>query len=91
MLGLDAARKTTILFKLKLGETVRTVPTIGFRVEIVYYKNLDFTIWDVGGQISFGQIWNNYFANTDALIYVVDSSDRYRLGEASERLQWLLN
>jgi hypothetical protein len=49
MLGLDAARKTTILFKLKLGETVRTVPTIGFRVEIVYYKNLDFTIWDVGG------------------------------------------
>ena len=29
MLGLDAAGKTTILYKLKLGEIVTTIPTIG--------------------------------------------------------------
>jgi ADP-ribosylation factor protein 1 len=29
MLGLDAAGKTTILFRLKLGEVVTTIPTIG--------------------------------------------------------------
>ena len=49
MLGLDAAGKTTILYKLKLGEVVSSVPTIGFNVETVEYKNIKFTVWDVGG------------------------------------------
>ncbi len=49
MLGLDAAGKTTILYKLKLGEVVSSVPTIGFNVENVEYKNVKFTVWDVGG------------------------------------------
>ena len=35
MVGLDAAGKTTILYKLKLGEIVTTIPTIGFNVETV--------------------------------------------------------
>lgn len=50
MVGLDAAGKTTILYKLKLGEIVTTIPTIGFNVETVEYKNINFTVWDVGGQ-----------------------------------------
>ncbi|CAI7851823.1 unnamed protein product, partial [Closterium sp. NIES-54] len=50
MVGLDAAGKTTILYKLKLGENVTTIPTIGFNVETVEYKNISFTVWDVGGQ-----------------------------------------
>ncbi|MCH97728.1 ADP-ribosylation factor 1-like [Trifolium medium] len=50
MVGLDAAGKTTILYKLKLGEIVTTIPTIGFNVETVEYKNVSFTVWDVGGQ-----------------------------------------
>ncbi len=51
MVGLDAAGKTTILYKLKLGEIVTTIPTIGFNVETVEYKNISFTVWDVGGQV----------------------------------------
>jgi len=50
MLGLDGAGKTTILYKLKLGEIVNTIPTIGFNVERVEYKNVTFTVWDIGGQ-----------------------------------------
>ncbi|MED6174268.1 hypothetical protein PIB30_067512 [Stylosanthes scabra] len=50
MVGLDAAGKTTILYKLKFGEIFTTIPTIGFNVEIVEYKNINFTVWDVGGQ-----------------------------------------
>ncbi|NXX69999.1 ARF3 factor, partial [Spizella passerina] len=50
MVGLDAAGKTTILYKLKLGEIVTTIPTIGFSVETVECKNISFTLWDVGGQ-----------------------------------------
>lgn len=49
MVGLDAAGKTTILYKLKLGEVVSSVPTIGFNVEKVEYKNISFTVWDIGG------------------------------------------
>lgn len=49
MLGLDAAGKTTILYKLKLGEVVSSVPTIGFNVETIEYKNIKFTVWDIGG------------------------------------------
>ena len=39
MVGLDAAGKTTILYKLKLGEVTNTIPTVGFNVETVKYKN----------------------------------------------------
>jgi ADP-ribosylation factor protein 1 len=45
MVGLDAAGKTTVLYKLKLGEVVTTIPTIGFNVETVEYKNINFTVW----------------------------------------------
>ena len=50
MVGLDAAGKTTILYNMKLGEVIAAVPTIGFNVETVKYKNIDFQCWDVGGQ-----------------------------------------
>lgn len=55
--GLDAAGKTTILYKLKLGEIVTTIPTIGFNVETVEYKNICFTVWDVGGQDKIRPLW----------------------------------
>ena len=77
--GLDAAGKTTILYKLKLGEIVTTIPTIGFNVETVEYKNISFTVWDVGGQDKIRPLWRHYFQNTQGLIFVVDSNDRERI------------
>ena len=68
MVGLDAAGKTTILYKLKLGEVVTTIPTIGFNVETVEYKNINFTVWDVGGQSKIRPLWRHYFLNTQAVI-----------------------
>merc|ERR1719508_34174 len=82
MVGLDAAGKTTILYKLKLGEIVTTIPTIGFNVETVEYKNISFTVWDVGGQDKIRPLWRHYFQNTQGLIFVVDSNDRERIGES---------
>ncbi|XP_037616714.1 ADP-ribosylation factor 5 isoform X2 [Sebastes umbrosus] len=67
MVGLDAAGKTTILYKLKLGEIVTTIPTIGFNVETVEYKNICFTVWDVGGQDKIRPLWRHYFQNTQVL------------------------
>ncbi|XP_060075407.1 ADP-ribosylation factor 4 [Ylistrum balloti] len=91
MVGLDAAGKTTILYKLKLGEIVTTIPTIGFNVETVEYKNISFTVWDVGGQDKIRPLWRHYFQNTQGLIFVVDSNDRERIDEAKEELNKMLN
>ncbi|TID15045.1 hypothetical protein CANINC_004716 [Pichia inconspicua] len=91
MVGLDAAGKTTILYKLKLGEIVTTIPTIGFNVETVEYKNISFTVWDVGGQDKIRPLWRHYFQNTQGIIFVVDSNDRDRIAEAREELQRMLN
>ncbi|KAK9516793.1 hypothetical protein VZT92_024704 [Zoarces viviparus] len=91
MVGLDAAGKTTILYKLKLGEIVTTIPTIGFNVETVEYKNINFTVWDVGGQDKIRPLWRHYFQNTQGLIFVVDSNDRERVAESSEELTKMLN
>merc|ERR1711906_85205 len=91
MVGLDAAGKTTILYKLKLGEVVTTIPTIGFNVETVEYKNISFTVWDVGGQDKIRPLWRHYYQNTQGLIFVVDSNDRDRIDDAKEELGRMLN
>merc|ERR1711916_163952 len=91
MVGLDAAGKTTILYKLKLGEIVTTIPTIGFNVETVEYKNISLTVWDVGGQDKIRPLWRHYFQNTQGVIFVVDSNDRDRIGEAREEHHRMLN
>ncbi|KAG4940493.1 hypothetical protein JHK82_044180 [Glycine max] len=97
--GLDAAGKPTILYKLKLGEIVTTIPTIAIPnsfgikhiefwkfcvvllefVLTVEYKNVSFTVWDVGGQDKIPPLWRHYFQNTKGLIFVVDNNDRERI------------
>ncbi|PPD93087.1 hypothetical protein GOBAR_DD09981 [Gossypium barbadense] len=99
MVGLDAAGKTTILYKLKLGEICHHYPNHrsiriffeGFNVETVEYKNISFTVWDVGGQDKIRPLWRHYFQNTQGLIFVVDSNDRDRVVEARDELHRMLN
>lgn len=57
MLGLDAAGKTTILYKLKLCEEFVTIPTIGFNVETIEYENFSLNIWDITSQGCSHGIW----------------------------------
>uniref|UniRef100_A0A7S4P6Z4 ADP-ribosylation factor n=1 Tax=Paramoeba aestuarina TaxID=180227 RepID=A0A7S4P6Z4_9EUKA len=90
MIGLDAAGKTTILYKLKLGEIVTTVPTIGMNVETVEYKNINFTVWDVGGRCNLRALWRHYYQDTRAVIFVVDANDRERVGEAAHEMQRMM-
>ncbi|KAJ6013851.1 Arf GTPase arl1 [Penicillium herquei] len=102
ILGLDNAGKTTLLYRLKhtpginnlrlqIGEVVTTIPTIGFNVESVTYKNLNFNVWDLGGQTSIRPYWRCYYANTAAVIFVIDSTDIERLGTAADELAAMLN
>ena len=91
ILGLDGAGKTTILYKFKLNETVKTMPTIGFNVESIEFKGLNMSVWDVGGQTKIRALWKHYYQNTDGLIFVVDSNDIERVKEAEEELKLMLN
>ncbi|XP_012251858.1 E3 ubiquitin-protein ligase TRIM23-like isoform X2 [Athalia rosae] len=87
ILGLDGAGKTSILFAMRdmaLGSP--PIPTIGFNVESLEYKNLVFALWDVGGQHKLRPLWKHYYHNTQAVVFVVDASDRARFEEAQKEL-----
>lgn len=86
MIGLDAAGKTTILDKLKLNVLRETVPTIGFNVETVQYRNVLFHLWDVGGQMRLRSLWKAYYEGANAVIFVIDSNDRARIPEVIAEL-----
>lgn len=90
MLGLDAAGKTTILYRLKLGQSVTTIPTVGFNVETVSYKNVKFNVWDVGGQDKIRPLWRHYYTGTQGLIFVVDCADKERIEEAKKELHKII-
>ncbi|XP_046365106.1 ADP-ribosylation factor 1-like [Haliotis rufescens] len=90
MHGLDAAGKTTIMYMLKLGEVVSTIPTIGFNVETVTYKNINITSWDVGGRGAIRPLYRHYYPGTDAVLFVVDSNDLERMEQARDELVRLL-
>ena len=75
MLGLADAGKTSLLFRMKQQEFIQSVPTIGFNVETIEYKmGIHFTVWDVGGSPKLRPLWRHYYANTQAIIYVIDAA-----------------
>ena len=93
ILGLDGAGKTTIVYKLVSPNEVITtplVPTIGFNVETVSYKNVKLQVWDLGGQTNIRPYWRCYYPNTNAIIFVVDSADTDRISIARQELLKLL-
>ncbi|KAG8445227.1 hypothetical protein GDO86_010127 [Hymenochirus boettgeri] len=91
MLGLDAAGKSTLLYRFKFKEPFVTIPTVGFNVEMIHTKkNLHLTMWDIGGQKKMRSYWCYYFENTDGLVYVVDSSDKQHMDESKKEFICIL-
>ncbi|XP_073529177.1 ADP-ribosylation factor-like protein 14 [Phyllobates terribilis] len=91
LLGLDAAGKSTVLYRVKFKEPFSTIPTVGFNVEMIQTeKHLQLTIWDVGGQEKLRSFWCYYFENTDGLVYVVDSTNKHTLDESKKQFQQVL-
>ncbi|CAE8673505.1 unnamed protein product, partial [Polarella glacialis] len=82
MLGLDNAGKTTILKKLSEEDISHIMPTQGFNIKSLVHDGFKLNVWDIGGQKTIRPYWSNYFESSDALVYVVDSSDRRRLEES---------
>ncbi|EAX88701.1 small GTP-binding protein, putative [Trichomonas vaginalis G3] len=86
IIGLDNAGKTTALYKLLDGVVINTQPTVGSNVETIERKNVRLQCWDLAGQTAFRKGWTTFFNGTDAIIFVVDSSDRVRMTEARNEL-----
>merc|ERR1711871_1424616 len=90
MLGLDNSGKTSILKRLSDEDITHIQPTQGFNIKSLLHEGFKPNVWDIGGQKTIRPYWKNYFENTDALIYVVDSSDRRCLEESAGELAELL-
>lgn len=75
VLGLDCAGKTTILKSLADENIQQIKPTEGFNIKTMKIGDSQITLWDLGGQKALREYWSNYFSNTSAIIYVVDSAD----------------
>lgn len=86
MIGPDNAGKTTLLYRFLLGDTVCTVPTIGFNVETVEYCERSYILWDIGGSPGVRPLMVHYFENSNMILFVVDASDSSRITEAREML-----
>ena len=91
ILGMQNAGKTTILYRLSLGQIVKTTPTIGSNVEELTYNNVKFQAWDLGGQESTRSVWDVYYMNTDAVVYVIDSQDDEYFEESKAQFHKLIH
>ena len=67
------------MYKLKLNETVTTIPTIGFNVETVTpAPGVTLTVWDVGGQEKIRALWQHYFRGTEGkLLFDIMVKEKY--------------
>ncbi|KAM8857028.1 ADP-ribosylation factor-like protein 6 isoform 3-T3 [Synchiropus picturatus] len=92
-LGLDNSGKTTIINQLKPAnaQTQEIVPTIGFNIEKFKSSSLSFTVFDMSGQSRYRNLWEHYYKESHAIIFVIDSSDKLRMVVAKEELDTLLN
>lgn len=71
--------------------TFEVTPTVGFQVEEFSKNNINFTVYDMSGQGKYRSLWEHYYADVEAIIFVLDSTDRLRMCVAKEELDQLLS
>jgi small GTP-binding protein len=86
VIGLDSAGKTTMLNYLRFEKNIETLPTIGVNVEVLKRENVNLSIFDLGGQLHFRNLWGTLMKGSSAIIFVIDSADRERVEEAKNEL-----
>ncbi|XP_071004671.1 ADP-ribosylation factor-like protein 6 isoform X2 [Oncorhynchus clarkii lewisi] len=72
-------------------QTQDIVPTIGFNIEKFKSSSLSFTVFDMSGQSRYRNLWEHYYKESHAIIFVIDSGDKLRMVVAKEELDTLLN
>ncbi|CAN6312484.1 unnamed protein product [Urochloa humidicola] len=94
ILGVDKAGKTTLLEKLKSiylkGEGLppdRVVPTVGLNIGRIEDANAKLVFWDLGGQVGLRTIWEKYYDEAHAIIYVIDAATASSFEDAKSALE----
>lgn len=90
ILGIDGSGKTSILYQLS-NKNVAVIPTIGFNIEQVKYKGATINFVDMRGEENIRRFWPKFYEGTEAVIFVIDSTDSNRLSEAKDELMRVLN
>ena len=100
IVGLDDSGKSSIINHLKeaqkgnsktRGPSFEATPTVGFQEEKFCRSNINFSVFDMSGQSRYRNLWESYYRGADAVIFVVDSSDRLRVCVAKEELEMLMS
>ncbi|CAM9277281.1 unnamed protein product, partial [Ectocarpus fasciculatus] len=86
IIGVDNAGKTTLLERIKtqFGASHglppnKIPPTIGMNLAKIKYKGNQVVIWDLGGQTKMRKVWESYYTEANAVVFIVDSADTSRL------------
>ncbi|KAI8893916.1 ADP-ribosylation factor family-domain-containing protein [Globomyces pollinis-pini] len=94
IIGLDNAGKTTLLERIKVLynhtkglDPVQIAPTVGLNVGKVNVHSSRLNFWDLGGQKQLHSIWEKYYDDCHAIMFVVDSTDRERIEEVKTILE----
>ena len=90
ILGLDNAGKTTFLESAKTRLTPhykganlsKITTTVGMNLGKIDVNGVRLNFWDLGGQEELQSLWDKYYEECHAVIYVVDSGDRERVEES---------
>jgi len=85
------ATKFRLVTAFSIQQDIKHIaPTQGFNIKSLMQDEFKLNVWDIGGQKSIRPYWRNYFDQTDALVYVIDSADRRRVEETGVELGQLL-
>jgi len=90
LLALDNSGKTTILTAMGNDPPATIAPTRGFNVKWIKQDNVEFNIWDIGGQKALRAHWSGYYDKVNGVVWVIDSADMRRLAETGQELAALL-
>ncbi|XP_055371358.1 ADP-ribosylation factor-related protein 1 [Condylostylus longicornis] len=92
ILGLDNAGKTTYLEAAKTKFTknykgmnpAKITTTVGLNIGTITVQGIKLNFWDLGGQMELQSLWDKYYQESHAVIYVIDSNDRDRMEESRQ-------
>eukprot|EP00198_Chlamydomonas_reinhardtii_P001676 XP_001691012.1 ARF-like small GTPase [Chlamydomonas reinhardtii] len=90
IVGLSNSGKSTIVARLTKEPLEDVAPTVGFAVETTKMEGLSVTMFDMSGNQKYFTLWQHYYKDTTAIMFVLDAADPHRFVEANAVLQELL-